>query len=487
MAVVALVAAASLTWPFGWDQGIFASVGGVIAGGGVPYRDAWDIKGPLTHFVYAFAHGLFGPVSWGIRIVDLVLTTLVTCGLAHVAAGLGLRDCTRCICLAFVLWYASGTYWHTAQPDAWAGGLIVAEVALLAGTGFLASWRYAGAGALVGLAALVKPHYFIFLVIPAVAAWHGRRVPQALAAAAAGFVAVVGAATTWLASHGALDDFAYAYIEWPLRVYSSADRLPLATAVAQLSRNLFPFNTLLAVIPVATIGAAALWREPTAGSRVLLAWTGAAVFAVVIQRRFFDYHWTVSMPPLILVATFGLRKLADHAATRPRVRAALTVCGFLFVLRLIAHPTFEVAHLAVSLMGLQSPQDYERHFGVGGIDRQMAHELRARTSPDETVLMFGPNVAVVYLAGRQSPSRFAWNTPLLIGEGTRKFAQFRREYVDALRDKPPRFIVEGTVTGSVVPEYRGHGAFREFAQFLDANYALDQTVEHLTVYRRIAP
>ena len=40
-ALLAIAAAvATLWWPFGWDQGIFAWIGGVIAAGGAPYRDA---------------------------------------------------------------------------------------------------------------------------------------------------------------------------------------------------------------------------------------------------------------------------------------------------------------------------------------------------------------------------------------------------------------------------------------------------------------
>lgn len=71
-ATVALVLAwafASLTWPFGWDQGIFAWVGETITRGGMPYRDAWDIKGPLPYYTYALAHWLFERNLWGIRIL----------------------------------------------------------------------------------------------------------------------------------------------------------------------------------------------------------------------------------------------------------------------------------------------------------------------------------------------------------------------------------------------------------------------------------
>ena len=60
-------------WPFGLDQGIFAWVGDTVLRGGWPYRDAWEIKGPVTHFFYALAQALFGRDVWGLRVLDLSL------------------------------------------------------------------------------------------------------------------------------------------------------------------------------------------------------------------------------------------------------------------------------------------------------------------------------------------------------------------------------------------------------------------------------
>ncbi|MEP6779943.1 MAG: hypothetical protein ABJC26_08645, partial [Gemmatimonadaceae bacterium] len=50
--------AASLIWPLSWDEGIFAWIGGVLLKGGTPYVDAWDVKGPVTYFVYALAQAI---------------------------------------------------------------------------------------------------------------------------------------------------------------------------------------------------------------------------------------------------------------------------------------------------------------------------------------------------------------------------------------------------------------------------------------------
>src|ERR1043165_8774620 len=64
---------ASFWFPFGWDQAMLASVGDVKLRGGMPYRDGWDMKGPLVYYVFAFAQWLFGRQMWSIRALALGL------------------------------------------------------------------------------------------------------------------------------------------------------------------------------------------------------------------------------------------------------------------------------------------------------------------------------------------------------------------------------------------------------------------------------
>src|SRR5262245_17341171 len=64
---------ASISYPMGFDQGRIASIGDVIVRGGRPYRDGFDLKGPLTFYLFAFVQALAGRVMWGVRILDLGL------------------------------------------------------------------------------------------------------------------------------------------------------------------------------------------------------------------------------------------------------------------------------------------------------------------------------------------------------------------------------------------------------------------------------
>src|SRR5215471_12940122 len=72
-ATVGMWGLCSLWWPYGWDQGCFSFVADTILHGGIPYRDAWDFKGPLTFYVFAALQFVFGTQMWAIRLLDLVL------------------------------------------------------------------------------------------------------------------------------------------------------------------------------------------------------------------------------------------------------------------------------------------------------------------------------------------------------------------------------------------------------------------------------
>ena len=157
-ALAAVWATASLSWPFGWDQGILAWVGDVIHQGGMPYRDAWDIKGPLAYYVYALAQWLFGKNLWGIRLLDLAFLAASTAVLGRVVSDLADSVIARWACLIFILWYGSGSFWHTAQPDGWASMMILIGMApFMKASGRLTVKSLVMSGLLVGCAALIKP------------------------------------------------------------------------------------------------------------------------------------------------------------------------------------------------------------------------------------------------------------------------------------------------------------------------------------------
>src|SRR5262249_9670392 len=121
LALAAFCAVGSITWPFGRDQGIFAWVADVVLKGGTLYRDAWEVKGPMTYYFYAFSAAAFGNDASGIRAFDLILVVLGTLLLWRLVTSLsgGSRFAAAVATAFFTLGYYGCGFWSTAQPDEW--------------------------------------------------------------------------------------------------------------------------------------------------------------------------------------------------------------------------------------------------------------------------------------------------------------------------------------------------------------------------------
>src|SRR5438128_9840072 len=61
-----------LSWPFGHDQAIFATIADSLLHGGVLYRDAWEHKGPGVFYSYYFAFLLLEHDLWAVHVAEIL-------------------------------------------------------------------------------------------------------------------------------------------------------------------------------------------------------------------------------------------------------------------------------------------------------------------------------------------------------------------------------------------------------------------------------
>ena len=80
-ALTTLIGIPTLAYPLGPDQGVFQYVADVWRQGGLPYRDAWDIKPVGTYALYMIPQFLIGVQEIGPRILDLIAVFLTVLGL----------------------------------------------------------------------------------------------------------------------------------------------------------------------------------------------------------------------------------------------------------------------------------------------------------------------------------------------------------------------------------------------------------------------
>jgi len=488
----ALWGIASLTFPLGWDQAIMASVGDVVLQGGMPYRDAWDMKGPLAYLWYAAAQVVFGRGQFGIRVFDLALLIAASLSLASAVARVTRPSVKPWAAAALILCYASMGYFHTAQADG--------AVALLLTLAFSPILRpdpkprhLVLAGLAVGIAALVKPLFLLFLFMPLWAAiQRGERRKRYLASELAVITAAAAAPIVimlfWFIVRGALGDLIDVHIRFAA-VYSEV----FETAIRDRSRGLARYFLQLPQAPALALGifgGAVLWRRTQPIARLAIGWFLAALAIVVLQRKFFVYHWSILFSPAILLAAAGIDDLvvpgeSRHSSSR---RAILGFAGAVLIFAGLAYgPMRDVAHFGRYVAGLDDRDKYYAGFRhedndfCAGDEMAAAEYVKAHTTDADRIAIFGYDAPVLYLSGRKNATRLSFPLPLVGWRSSRASRiEYQREFMDALRN-PPAYLVVGLLFPDRAQAFE---AFPEFGVYLERSYTKERSFGVIDVYRR---
>jgi hypothetical protein len=492
LTLAGFVALGSVTWPAGRDQGVFQWIGGVILDGGAPYRDAWDIKGPLLYYVYAGVLWIGGRHDAAIRVFDLFIVLLASWLLHRLTRRLNGDDRFGAdLAVAFLLLaYFGGGFWHTAQPDTWGGLLVLVAVACLLAGGERKFAAAVGCGAGIALATLLKPPFMVYLLLPAL---HLLGEPdrasgwRQFAVCLLAFLVVVAAALLYLfALHGALDAY-WNVLRFTASSYAGAGERHVLTELSGQPYTLLR-NGLLMPCLAAAFG---LWSLARSGARrearLMAAWGTLALLSVFIQGRYWLYHWTpVSIavaPPLGVALTHCARRLVGRAETTVISRALVLLICVAILGTVAARGVFHCPNWPAYVVGLKSKEQYLTHFTNPEHTwtlppfQELAADVAQRSSPEDTVFMWGWDLQVNLLSQRKTPTRFGFAFPL-IAKGPLQ-AVYRREFMAEITRQPPRYVV---VCATCVVSFTGQTAlqdldhFPQFGQWLRSRYAVTAEV-----------
>ncbi|MCC6552151.1 MAG: hypothetical protein IT372_03895 [Polyangiaceae bacterium] len=533
-----------LTYGYGRDQGIYAMVARILLDGGMPYRDAFDFKPPGIFVIFALARVLFGSAQWGIRVVEvagLVATAVAMTRLAErwwgdrrigaVAAGLA------------VLVHAQLDFWHTSQPESFGGMLTV--FGLLAATppgtaherrlgepALPSPRRMVLAGALFGMAGLLKPPLAGGgAALALVLAWPslrllfargaarreatrspedqpGRAAPSragALLAAlrpaaliALGGALPVAACVAWFAARGALRDMLevlfvftppYTALGWRgvtvlgLSWYGTAEWLLHYSGPVALG-----LGCLLALHPE---------TGERRGVAVILLIIAVQLAGVVMQAKFFPYHYGASWPVASMLAALGLWKAWAWAVRRGPLSAGLLVVGFSLA-ALARSATKDVpdsyierclARLAILAKGGRDVAELDRLASVAdvnaGANRAVAAFLRERVPPGAPVFVWGFEPVIYDLADRPPATRYLYNVPQRVAWAK---DDARADLMRDLTAHPPlaivveRYDVFPSVTGEAIDSRDTLDRFPALSELIADRYDAAVRIQDFDVY-----
>jgi hypothetical protein len=494
---------ATFTWPFGWDQGIFAWVGSVIRDGGLPYRDAVDVKGPLPYYVFAWTQVVLGDNTWGIRVVDAGAMIIAAGALGGVVRKLA--NPVPAIWAACSLILSMGTlgFWGTAQPDGWVAAIMTVSIAtLFAGIAPAGPGRVAVAAALAGTTALVKPFYLAFALVPLAYLWTPsmlgggtsgelsfRRRIAATAAALTAAALPAGLAIGWFAWHGALDSAIDVHFRYTAGSYSGLSNYSLTGRARGLVDLAGRLPALVLALPAIAVGVMAAWRRDRALTAALIGWLVMAAGFVALQGRFYRYQLLPAFPPLVALTTIGF---AAVLSTERRAPSRLRVFAFaslaLVVFQLIRTPASDTLRAGGYAVGVIPEDRYYGGFAPlpsfnAADQRAMVALLRARSDPGDRVAVLGYNAGVLYLADRRSATRFGLSYPFTHDSNTPLAARFRREFLDAIAADPPEWVLVGAIDGGRLSLERRLQSHPGLAAIITDQYCLVSEIGHYALFR----
>jgi hypothetical protein len=513
--VVAFSSLSILLFSFGRDQGIYGVVADTMLKGGMPYRDAWDFKPPGIFIIYAFAQGLFGKSMLAIRLLEVIGLVATVFGLQRLGQVFFDRPKAGLVAGAVAsLVHAELEFWHTAQPETFGGFLTVAALVLVTHEPALhRRWLVPfGVGALFGCCALLKPPLGGGILVCGayvLAREQARaaKLPQLLRSAlllGSGFAVPVVLVLTWIAARGA----------WPAFWWTFHDFVPGYTKLNwsdahapgmlyyALEEAFFKFSALSAFGVIAAIAMTPLHAREREGIFLMLGIIAIHLTGITMQGKFFPYHYAATLLLISFISGLGLYKLFRRCLVAGP-GSLLALASFVVVAismrdaaRDLPQGFWARTQMRLSFLLRQAPfesrADLDRELSYVAdynldADRQVALDIRSRTSSTDSVFIWGFEPSTYFLAERPLASRWTYSVPQRT-PWQRGYS--RRELLKDLSLNRPKIIVVErrdvfpSVTGSPLDSKDELPNFPELKSLIDNQYRKVREIEDFEIYER---
>jgi 4-amino-4-deoxy-L-arabinose transferase-like glycosyltransferase len=402
------------------DEAITATIADEILAGGVPFRDATDLRAPLTYYFYAAVFAVGGRNN--MDAIHVAHTALVAATALFVLL-LGRRFGGPHGAMWSVWIYAGlactlfGPLDNFALNTEWPLAFCSALGAWLYVIGRLrqrAGW-FVAAGAAYGLAVLSKQPALLDLGAPlAVQAWlllrtrgtDARRHWRDTFALLGGFALPLVLTAGYFAARGAFSDFIYYTWIYNTRYYVPevplADRWPTVSVPLQLLHGYAPSLLVLLAVSLVLAGARIIKQrnEPTADALAdtfAPVWLLGALGATTLSGRGFEHYSIQLLAPAALVAGRLLGLATDWAMIRWRNGGLNRIAAGAVVVALVAIAALQFRH-AVAYRSAVKPH----------VDPAvaMAPLVRELTTREDRIFVWGFYSDFHTLADRLPASRF---------------------------------------------------------------------------------
>lgn len=504
LALAALIGSVSLTYPFGRDQGIYAYAGKLLLEGKMNYKEVFDLKPPGIHFFFSFIQLVSGESMFSARMFDIFWQFLTAVIVMVISSRV-----TRSVFLPllsgflYIFLYYRLDYWHTLQADG-ALNLFFALTVLLAISSFYSHsfLKVFASGLVFGIALLFKYTIISFLPLLLICFMFSKRELTSLRIKnvivfLTGLVFILLSVVLLYQFTGALPEF----------INVQFVQTPLYTSIAyETESGVYIFSQLLKLF-IYSVYAPLIWF--TAGALFLLArakqlnftslvifvWVAASLFSLIIQWKFYYYHFLVIIAPLAVASVYFIALLLAKLPEKRKftVKIVLAVffiafAGYAFKPYLISYPVLysviskqRTMNQAYELNGFTQDSVFMISKTFKAIDK-----VKKETEITDNIFVWGFDPLVYYLSGRKCTSRFIYNFPLLWkGENS----ALKSEFMSRINANPPKMILVAKndpllfISGYDEDSQKLLDRFTEFKSVIDSKYAFETTIDDFDYYK----
>ncbi|HWZ87501.1 MAG TPA: hypothetical protein VNW92_01590, partial [Polyangiaceae bacterium] len=223
---------------------------------------------------------------------------------------------------------------------------------------------------------------------------------------------------------------------------------------------------------------------------------------VAMQGKFFPYHYAASLQLIGFLAGLGLYKLWRRCVTGG-LGGALAFASFVVIATDMRAATRDLPQYFrerawlrlkyalrippyTSREALDRECSYVADYNLSA-DRDVALEVRSRTSSADPIFIWGFEPVIYWLSQRAPSSRFIYDVPQRT-EWQRGYA--RAELLRDLNKRPPALIIVQhndvfpAVTGHLLDSHDDLAGFPELSHVVEHDYELVKRIEDFDLYQR---
>ena len=537
--ILAMLAVPQLGYPLGFDQAVYAACGYAIKNGGVPIRDCFETKQMGIMLMYALPM-LFTLSPIAIHALTLVWTAVTAIVIGHIGTQLlGLR---AGIVAGVLYWlvYAGINYWSMDQAETFSNIFLVLAFWLL--------WRSSGdwglgigdwsdaqspisnlfwAGVCVGITVWFKYVFGLIgvvlgvcLLLHIIVRRPGDRAASSVVktlithstAYTAGVVLVLALGLGYYALQTSGLDSLAQQLSFLRANFPLAEPKPLPEMAQLLLRFLNNGADLTgnfkATVPqfiifgggfplifvLALIGLLRFVRTQAMLVITLLAYFAVGVAIVAWQGNYIQYHFSIIVPPLVLLAAAAVaeiggqgdketRRIPFPLSPLPLVSLSL-VFATLILLTLRLLPWLQDAYTNVIVQRKTPMQLYSESDQSALLPA--ADYIQQHTQPNESIAVFGDAPWLYALADRPNATRFSFVNVWIKKRGSTNYQLMVQQYLDGLQQNKPAYVV---LTKENYP-WQNNDYLQDYKQatliydYVESHYAYEAEVGPFLMFKR---